>query len=126
MAPIINCKTIISKLKAFALDISLNENPDTTEIIYLLQIFENLLLNSTFLKNYQNNDNESDTSAPFIAEELNAVLAEICSKSHIMNLQKCNNVLEEVQKLIINIIAKITIGFKDKEDILVKQLIDNL
>ena len=52
MAPIINCKTIISKLKAFALDISLNENPDTTEIIYLLQIFENLLLNSTFLKNY--------------------------------------------------------------------------
>ena len=51
---------------------------------------------------YQNNDNESDTSAPFIAEELNAVLVEICSKSHIMNLQKCNNVLEEVQKLFIN------------------------
>ena len=52
MAPIVNCKTIISKLKAFALDVNLNENPDTTEIIYLLQIFENLLHNNTFLKNY--------------------------------------------------------------------------
>ena len=106
----LNSHAIIGQLKDYVQDKDSKEGNRESSIVYVLQILENVLHNELFLKSMAASD---------AGEDLYSAITEFWLKTP-------NWLPVGVQKLTINIIAKLTIGFKDKEDLLAKKTVQDL
>lgn len=100
---------MMSHLNALAADADTADSDKAAATAYFLLV-KTLLQNDTFLKNM---------AASSVGEELYTALAGVCSKNP-------KAVSPDARKLIIDIVARLTVGFPDKSDLLGKRIVDDL